>query len=44
MEQALGTDELDTNAKIRAHYLARYGGLSGLAQQYIYHYNRNVKR
>ena len=36
--------KLDTNAKIRAHYLARYGGLSGIAQQYIYHYNRNVKR
>lgn len=42
MEQALATDELDTAAKIRAHYLARYGALSGLAQQYIYHYNRNV--
>lgn len=42
MEQALATDELNTNAKIRAYYLARYGSLSGLAQQYIYHYNRNV--
>ncbi len=44
MEQALGTDELDTNAKIRAYYLARYGELAGLAQQYIYHYNRNILR
>lgn len=42
MENALATDELNTNPKIRAHYVARYGELSGLAQQYIYHYNRNV--
>lgn len=42
MENALATDELNTNCKIRAHYLSRYGKLAGLAQQYIYHYNRNV--
>ena len=42
MENALATAELNTNQKIRAYYVARYGKLSGLAQQYIYHYNRNV--
>lgn len=43
MEHALATDELNTAKAIREHYLARYGELAGLAQQYIYHYNRNVK-
>ncbi|MBQ7227194.1 MAG: DNA-3-methyladenine glycosylase 2 family protein [Clostridia bacterium] len=43
MERALITDELNTNAKIRAFYLDRYGALAGLAQQYIYHYARNIQ-
>ena len=43
MKQALGTQELDTPAKICAHFTARYGMLSGLAQQYIFHYARNVE-
>ncbi len=42
MIQALRTEELSTAQRIRAYYLERYGGLAGLAQQYIYHYNRNV--
>ena len=44
MRQALSTDELDTPIKIHDYYLARYGGLAGLAQQYIFHYARNVRR
>ena len=42
MKQALMTEELDTPAKIHDFYMARYGELAGLAQQYIFHYARNV--
>ena len=42
MQHALETAELNTNEKIRDHYINKFGELSGLAQQYIYHYNRNV--
>ena len=41
LKQALETEELDTPTKVHDHYLARYGGLAGLAQQYIFHYARN---
>lgn len=41
INQSLSTKELDTPVKVHDHYLGRYGGLSGLAQQYIFHYARN---
>lgn len=41
MKQALEAEELDTPTKVHDHYLARYGELAGLAQQYIFHYARN---
>lgn len=44
MEQALLTETLNTNAKIRCHYIDRLGSLAGLAQQYIYHYKRNIEK
>ena len=42
MRQALGTAELDTPEKIHDFYMARYGDLAGLAQQYIFHFARNL--
>ena len=42
MKKALGGGELDTPVKIHDFYMARYGDLAGLAQQYIFHYARNV--
>lgn len=42
MKQALMTEELDTPVKIHDFYMSRYGELAGLAQQYIFHYARNV--
>lgn len=42
MRKALGGGELDTPVKIHDFYMARYGDLAGLAQQYIFHYARNV--
>ena len=42
IKQALLTAELDTPLKIHDYYLGRYGDLSGLAQQYIFHYARNL--
>ena len=42
--KALKSDELIGAKEIREHYLNRYGEYSGLAQQYIFHYNRNKTR
>ncbi len=42
IRQSLSTADLDTPQKIRGYYLGRYGELSGLAQQYIFHYARNL--
>lgn len=42
IKQALEDKIFDTPQKIREHYLQRYGELSGLAQQYIFHYARNL--
>ena len=42
MEKTLANENLNTNAKIRAYYLDRYGSLAGLAQQYIFHCARNL--
>lgn len=43
MEQALLSEMLNTNAKIRDYYIGKLGNLAGLAQQYIYHYQRNIE-
>lgn len=42
IKQSLSTEELDTPQKVHDHYMSRYGELSGLAQQYIFHYARNL--
>ncbi len=42
MEKALLSDKLDTREKIRNYYVNRYGKYAGLAQQYVFHYRRNV--
>ena len=38
------TDELDTPKKVQEFYQNRYGELAGFAQQYIFHYARNVEQ
>lgn len=42
IKQSLSTEELDTPQKVHDYYMSRYGELSGLAQQYIFHYARNL--
>lgn len=37
------TETLDTPKKVHDYFIARYGDDAGIAQQYIFHYERNVR-